>query len=75
LAVASGDPRNIVGGGSEAAESDGAADGAETISAWTTTGAINPKTRARAPIREGDLCISVLSSSWCLVLEASMHGI
>ena len=52
VAVLGGDPRSTVGGGSAATVLDDAA-GAEMISASTTMGATNPKTRASAPIAEG----------------------
>jgi hypothetical protein len=50
MAVAGGDPRSTVGGGSEAAGSGGAADGTETISARTAVVPTNKKTKTRALI-------------------------
>jgi hypothetical protein len=49
LAVLGGDPRSTVGGGGEAAELGGSADGIEMTSAWTTMDP-NAKTKARMPI-------------------------
>jgi len=50
LAVLGGDPRNTVGGGSEAAEFWGSADGTGMISAWTAIDPTNAKRRVRALI-------------------------
>jgi hypothetical protein len=47
LAVFGGDPRSTVGGGSEAAEPGGSADGIEISSACTAIGPTNAKTRPR----------------------------
>ena len=49
-AVLRGDPRSTVGGGSEAAELGGSANGTEMTSAWTAMGPTNAKTKARMPI-------------------------
>ena len=50
LAVLGGDPRSTVGGGSEAAELGGSADGIEMTSAWIAMDPTNAKARARMPI-------------------------
>jgi len=47
LAVLGGDPRSTVGGGGDAAEFGGSADGTEMTSAWTAMDPTNAKTRAR----------------------------
>jgi hypothetical protein len=69
----------MVGDGGEATGLDNAAGGSAEVRAWTTTGAINPKTRARPPIGKRDLCIAVplrWSSRWGgAVLEANMWEI
>src|SRR5216683_2610877 len=56
------DPRNMVGGGGEAAELSGAVEGTEVISAPTAIGPPSPKTRTRAAIGGTVLCISALST-------------
>ena len=50
VAVLGGDPRSTVGGGSEAAELGGSADGTEMTSAWTAMDPANAETKARTPI-------------------------
>jgi hypothetical protein len=50
LAVVDEDPRSTVGGGGEAAELGGSADGIEMTSAWTAMDPTNGKARPRTPI-------------------------